>query len=80
MGTKSELKNYGDTTVNTNGQVTIPAEARRDMGFEPATRVIFFGRPDSCELIVMPAPPAEEHLAFVAEQSKRRSKPRSSSG
>jgi hypothetical protein len=38
---KKRTQNYGDALVNVNGQVTIPAEARREMGFEPATRVIF---------------------------------------
>ena len=71
MAKKDALKLYGDAPVNANGQVTIPADARRDMGLQPSTRVIFFGRPETCELIVMPAPPPAEHLAFVAEQSRR---------
>ncbi len=36
-------KCYGSTTVSERGQIVIPAEARREMGLEPGTRLLIFG-------------------------------------
>lgn len=36
-------KCYGSTTVSERGQVVIPAEARREMGLEPGTKLLIFG-------------------------------------
>jgi AbrB family looped-hinge helix DNA binding protein len=36
-------KFYGVTTVGERGQVVIPAEARRDLNFTPATKLLVFG-------------------------------------
>ena len=36
-------KFYGATTVGERGQVVIPAEARRDLGFAPSTKLLVFG-------------------------------------
>ena len=34
---------YGVTVVSERGQVVIPAEARRDFGLEPTTKLLVFG-------------------------------------
>jgi len=39
----SAPKFYGATTVGERGQVVIPAEARRDLGLTPATKLLVFG-------------------------------------
>jgi len=36
-------KFYGATVIGERGQVVIPAEARRDLGFEPSTKLLVFG-------------------------------------
>ena len=36
-------KFYGTTTVGERGQVVIPAEARRELGFDPSTKLAVFG-------------------------------------
>jgi AbrB family looped-hinge helix DNA binding protein len=36
-------KYYGSTTVSERGQIVIPAEARREMGLEPGTKLLLFG-------------------------------------
>ncbi len=36
-------KLYGSSTVSDRGQIVIPAEARREMGLEPGTRLLIFG-------------------------------------
>jgi len=36
-------KCYGSTTISERGQIVIPAEARREMGLEPGTRLLIFG-------------------------------------
>ena len=33
---------YGVTTVSCRGQVVIPAEARRELGIEPGTKLLVF--------------------------------------
>ncbi len=36
-------KCYGSTTVSERGQIVISAEARREMGLEPGTKLLIFG-------------------------------------
>lgn len=36
-------KCYGSTIVSERGQIVIPAEARRELGLEPGTRLLIFG-------------------------------------
>ena len=46
---------YGSTTVGERGQVVIPAEARRDMGITPATKLLVMGGPHKNVLILAKA-------------------------
>jgi len=34
---------YGSATISERGQIVIPAECRREMGFEPGTKLLIFG-------------------------------------
>jgi AbrB family looped-hinge helix DNA binding protein len=43
LGEHMAPKFYGATTVGERGQVVIPAEARRDLGLTPATKLLVFG-------------------------------------
>jgi len=58
---------YGSTTVGERGQVVIPAEARRDMGITPSSKLLVMGGPQKNVLILAKV----EHLtAFMAKISE----------
>jgi AbrB family looped-hinge helix DNA binding protein len=73
------LKIYGIATVNEKGQVVIPADARRDQGFEPGTRLVIMSPPHSHQgLMILKVEEVEKimgHMAkgmgMVQEQIKR---------
>jgi len=46
---------YGSTTVGKRGQVVIPAEARKDMGITPSTKLLVMGGPHKNLLILAKA-------------------------
>ena len=48
-------KCYGSVTISERGQVVIPAEARREMGLEPGTKLLVFGSMGKYGLTLMPA-------------------------
>ncbi len=48
-------KFYGATTVGERGQVVIPAEARKEFGLTPATKLLVFGSPHGGGLILTKA-------------------------
>jgi len=48
-------KCYGSTTISERGQIVIPAEARREMGLDPGTKVLIFGPAGSGVLTLMTA-------------------------
>ena len=56
-------KFYGSVTVGERGQVAIPAEARREMIIEPATKLLAFGHPNRRVLLLIKAEFATEMLA-----------------
>ena len=58
-------KFYRSVTVGERGQVAIPAEARREMGIEPASKLLAFGGPDRRILLFIKLEEATEILADV---------------
>ncbi len=40
---KNHRKVFGTVTVNDKGQVVIPAEARKELGIEPESKLMVFG-------------------------------------
>jgi AbrB family looped-hinge helix DNA binding protein len=44
-------KFYGSVTVGERGQIAIPAQARRDHGFEPGDKLLVLGSPDGLALM-----------------------------
>ncbi|HUV43481.1 MAG TPA: AbrB/MazE/SpoVT family DNA-binding domain-containing protein [Dehalococcoidales bacterium] len=56
-------KFYGSVTVGERGQVAIPAEARREMIIEPATKLLAFGHSNRRVLLLIKAEFATEMLA-----------------
>lgn len=55
---------YGSVTVGERGQIAIPAQARRDHGFEPGQKLIVLGNEDGVALMS-----AERLLALLDDSS-----------
>lgn len=68
-------KIYGIVTVNEKGQVVIPADARRDQGFEPGTRLVIMSPPHNHQgLMILRVEEIEKmmsHMTKVQEQIKQ---------
>lgn len=56
-------KFYGSTTVGERGQMVIPAEARRDFGIMPSTKLLVFGSRGHGGLMLTPAENVSELIA-----------------
>ncbi len=56
-------KFYGSVTVGERGQVAIPAEARRDLGIGPATKLLAFGGQDKNVVMFVKAEAISEFIA-----------------
>lgn len=52
MGGHMAPKFYGATVIGERGQVVIPAEARRDLGLEPSTKLLVFGSKDGGGIMI----------------------------
>lgn len=76
-------KLFGTTTVNEKGQVVIPAEARKEFGIQPDTKLVVFGWGWGARraLFLMPADDFEKRLTgfwgafFKAPSEKRGAQP-----
>ena len=63
------IKLYGITTVNDKGQVVIPADARRDQGFEPGTRLAIMSPPHShLGLMILKVEEIEKIMGHMAKE------------
>ncbi len=56
-------KFYGASTIGERGQLVIPAEARKDMGLTPATKVMVFGNNFGEGLLIIKAESVAELVA-----------------
>jgi AbrB family looped-hinge helix DNA binding protein len=69
---KENLRSYGVGKVTDNGQITVPAEARADLGIDPNGHVVVFADHSCGRLIVLPwDPPADKLLEFATEHAPR---------
>ena len=57
-------KMYGAATVGEKGQIVIPVEARKELGINPGSRVMFLAAPMGKALLVVPAAEVEAKLQF----------------
>ncbi len=55
-------KFYGAVTIGERGQVVIPIEARKELGLEPAAKLLVFGGPRNDVLIFAKAEAMTEFL------------------
>lgn len=63
-----EIKLYGIVTVNDKGQLVIPADARRDRGFEPGTRLAIMSPPHNHEgLMIIKVEEIEKIMSHLSE-------------
>lgn len=71
-------KLYGIVTVGERGQIVIPAHARKEIGLEPADKLLVFGKPHSdgsliltrAEFVTEILTKAMSYLAQVEEMLK----------
>jgi AbrB family looped-hinge helix DNA binding protein len=64
-------KFYGATTVGERGQVVIPAEARRDLGLTPATKLLVFGSHSKGGIMITKAESFAEFLTKAVDMMNR---------
>ncbi len=64
-------KFYGSTTVGERGQVVIPAEARRDLGLVPATKLLVFGSHSRGGIMITKAESFTEFLTKAIDMMSR---------
>ena len=64
-------KFYGSTTVGERGQVVIPAEARRDLGLTPATKLLVFGSHSRGGIMITKAESFTEFLTKAIDMMSR---------
>lgn len=57
---------YGSVTVGERGQVSIPADARRDLSINPSDKLLAFGGPDGRVLMFMKFEAATEIIESMA--------------
>jgi AbrB family looped-hinge helix DNA binding protein len=61
-------KCYGSSTVSERGQIVIPAEARREMGLEPGTKLLIFGPMGEGVLTLMTADTVSRFVRHAMER------------
>lgn len=59
---------YGSATVSERGQVVIPLEARKELGFEPGTKLLVFAASGHGGLVLVPA---EALTQFISQAISR---------
>jgi len=64
-------KFYGATTVGERGQVVIPAEARRDFGITPTSKLLVFGSEGHGGLMLTKSETFSEFIATATEKLAR---------
>jgi AbrB family looped-hinge helix DNA binding protein len=65
---KRQHKIYGSVTVGERGQVSIPAEARRDLDITPNTKLLVFSGPNEMALMLVKTETVTE---FISQATAR---------
>ena len=63
-----EHKFFGSMTVGPRGQVVIPANARKELGIDTGTTLLFFTGHESRMLVLLPADVMEHMLSRMSER------------
>jgi len=73
MGMEGHLtpKFYGATTIGERGQVVIPAEARKELGLTPSTKLLVFGSKDKGGIMITRAESFADFLSKAINMMSR---------
>jgi len=63
-----EPKFFGSTTVGLKGQIVIPANARKELGIDTGTTLLFFTGPEKGVLALLKADTVEHMLSMMSER------------
>lgn len=63
-----EPKYFGSATVGPKGQMVIPVNARKELGIDTGTTLLFFTGPEKRMLVLLPADVMEHMLGRMSEQ------------
>ncbi len=66
-----EPKFFGSATVGPKGQMVIPVNARKELGIDTGTTLLFFTGHESRMLVLLPADVMEHMLGRMSEQVSR---------
>lgn len=66
----TNMHSYGAAALS-KGSLTIPADARRDLGIDGVPRLLVFGDPAKRFLILYPEPPVGPLLDLAAEHAAK---------
>ncbi len=58
---------FGSATVGPKGQIVIPVNARKELGIDTGTTLLFFTGPEKRMLVLLPADVMEEMLSMMSE-------------
>jgi len=63
-----EPKFFGSTTVGPKGQIVIPVNARKELGIDTGTTLLFFTGPERGVLALLKADVMEQMLGMMSER------------
>jgi len=63
-----EPKFFGSTTVGPRGQIVIPVNARKELGIDTGTTLLFFTGPERGILALLKADTVEHMLSMMSER------------
>ena len=63
-----EPKFFGSTTVGSKGQIVIPVNARKELGIDTGTTLLFFTGPEKGVLALLKADTVEHLLSTMSER------------
>ena len=66
-GVMDKHRCFGSATVGPKGQIVIPVNARKELGIDTGTTILFFTGPERRMLVLFPADVMEEMLSMMSE-------------
>ena len=60
-------KYFGSATIGPKGQIVIPVNARKELGIDTGTTLLFFTGPQARMLVLLPADVMEHMLSMASE-------------
>ena len=66
-GVMGKHRCFGSATVGPKGQIVIPVNARKELGIDTGTTLLFFTGPERRMLVLLPADVMEQMLSMMSE-------------